>query len=90
MVDVIKRDGGHQAFSEKKVRRSIEAAAKEAKVPRKRIREVVDEASREPLKLSIGPTPVETKTIREIILARLDTIEPSVSAAWRAFDTKKR
>jgi len=90
MVDVIKRDGGHQAFSEKKVRKSIEAAAKEAKVPRKRTREVVDDASREPLNLSKGTTPIETKSIREIILARLDTIEPSVSEAWRAFDRKRK
>jgi transcriptional regulator NrdR family protein len=90
MIDVIKRDGSRQAFSEKKIRRSIEAAAKEAKIPGRRIKQVVDDASREPLGLSKGTTPIEAKNIRDIILARLDTIEPSVSQAWRAFDRKRR
>jgi transcriptional regulator NrdR family protein len=89
MVDVIKKDGSRQAFSELKLRKSIEAAAREAKVPDQRIRQIVHDASREPLDLSKGGLPIETNTIREKILGRLDTIEPSVSEAWRAFDRKR-
>jgi transcriptional regulator NrdR family protein len=90
MVEVIKRDATRQDFSEQKVRRSIEAAAKEAKIPDRRIKELVDDASREPIALSKGMNPVETKTIRERILSRLDVIAPSVSEAWNAFDRKRR
>jgi transcriptional regulator NrdR family protein len=90
MIDVIKRDGSRQAFSEQKVRKSVEAAAREAKIPDTRIKQVVADASREPLDMPKGKKPIETKTIREKILVRLDTTEPSVSEAWRAFDRKRR
>jgi len=90
MADVIKRDGSRQAFSEKKVRNSIEAAAREAKVPDPRIKQVVADAAREPLSLSKGKQPIETKIIREKILSRLDSIEPKAAEAWRAFDSRRR
>jgi transcriptional regulator NrdR family protein len=90
VAEVIKRNASRQPFSEQKIRSSIEAAAREAKLPAQRIKEVVADASKEPLSLSKGGKPVETKTIRELILTRLDVIEPSVSQAWRSFDTKRR
>ena len=90
MIDVIKKDGRRQAFSEQKVRKSIEAAAREAKIPDQRVKQVVADASREALDLSKGTKPVGTGIIREKILARLDSLEPSVSEAWRAFDRKRR
>jgi transcriptional regulator NrdR family protein len=90
MIDVIKRDASRQPFSEQKLRRSIEAAAKEAKVSAQRIKQIVDDASREVLSLAKGTIPLETKTIREKILSKLDTIESSVSEAWRAFDRKRK
>ncbi len=90
MIDVIKKDGSRQIFNEQKVRKSIEAAAREAKIPDTRIRQVVADASREPLHMSKGKKSVETRTIREKILDRLDITEPSVAEAWRAFDRKRR
>ena len=90
MIEVIKRDGSRQPFDEEKLRGSIEAAAKEAEIPAKRIKQVVGDASREPLALAKRKDPIETKTIREMVLARLDAIEPSVSEAWRGFDEKRR
>ena len=89
MIDVIKRDGSRQAFSEEKLRKSIEAAAREAGIPDQRRKQVVDAAVREGLGLSREPHAVATKAIREKVLERLDATEPAVSAAWRAFDTKK-
>jgi transcriptional regulator NrdR family protein len=90
MIDVIKRDGNREAFSEKKVRASIEAAALEAGIPPGRIGQLVNDASREPLDLAKGTAPVETRTIREKILARLNVLEPSVSDAWLAFDRRNK
>jgi len=39
MIEVIKRDASRQAFNEQKLRRSIEPAAKEAKVSAQRIKQ---------------------------------------------------
>jgi len=90
MIEVIKRDGTRQPFSERKLRSSIENAAKEAEIPASRIKQVVSDAAREPLQMAKGSKPVETKTIRDRVLTRLDTIEPSVSEAWRSFDQSNK
>jgi transcriptional regulator NrdR family protein len=90
MIEVIKRDGTRQPFSEQKLRGSIENAAKEAEIPASRIEQVVSDAAREPLEMAKGTKPVETKTIRDRVLGRLDKIEPSVSEAWRGFDQTKK
>ena len=90
MIEVIKRDGTRQPFSEKKLRSSIENAAKEAEVPASRIKQVISDAARAPLEMAKGTKPIATKTIRDKVLGRLDAIEPSVSAAWRGFDQAKK
>ncbi len=90
MIEVIKRDGTRQPFSEQKLRSSIENAAKEAEIPTNRIKQVVGDAAREPLEMAKGAKSLETKMIRETILSRLDTIEPAVSEAWRGFDQNKK
>jgi transcriptional regulator NrdR family protein len=90
MSDVIKKDGSRQAFSEEKVKRSIEAAARDAKIPDQRIPHLVDEAAREAVNLSQGTSPVETRIIRGKVLRWLDATEPAASAAWRAFDVKTK
>jgi transcriptional regulator NrdR family protein len=90
MIEVIKSDGSREAFSEEKLRRSIQAAAEEAEIPARRVKQVVSDAAREPIALAKGPAPVETMVLREKILARLDAIEPAVSEAWRGFDEKRK
>ena len=89
MIEVIKSDGTRQPFSEKKLRISIENAAREAKLSDMRIKQVVSDAAREPLEWAKGRKPVETRAIRDNILSRLDAIEPKVSEAWRGFDQMK-
>ena len=90
MIEVIKRDGTRQPFSEQKLRGSIEKAAQEAEIPAARIKQVVGDAARVPCELAKGTQPLETKTIREKVLSRLDAIEPSVSEAWRGFDETRK
>jgi transcriptional regulator NrdR family protein len=90
MIEVIKRDGTRQPFSEQKLRNSIENAAREAEIPDSRIKRVVSDAAREPLEMAKGTKPLETKTIRDKVLGRLDKIEPSVAEAWRGFDGTKK
>jgi transcriptional regulator NrdR family protein len=90
MAEVIKRDSSRQAFSAQKVKDSIQAAAKEARLTEQRIRQVVEDASKAPLGLANGVKSVETRMIRGIILTRLDVIEPSVTEAWRSFDSERK
>jgi len=90
MAEVIKRDASRQEFSAQKVRDSIEAAAKEAKLTEQRIQQVVEDASKAPVGMANGVKPVQTRMIRDMILTRLDVIEPSVSEAWRSFDRKRK
>ncbi len=90
MSEVVKRNGKREAFSEKKVRQSIEKAAKEAGIKTDRTREIVADASREALELGRTSPATSTQSIREKILVRLDAIEPSVSSAWRAYDAKRK
>jgi transcriptional regulator NrdR family protein len=89
MLEVIKRDGRRQPFSEDRFRDSIEASAREARVPNRRIRQLVNYVTGEFLDLSAGEDVIETRMIRKIVLARLDIVEPLVSDAWRAFDVTK-
>ncbi len=90
MIEVIKRDGTRQPFSERKLRSSVESAAKEAAIPASRMKHVISEAVQEPLEWSKGKKAVETRIIRENVLSRLDAIEPKVSEAWRGFDQTKK
>lgn len=89
MTEVIKKNGSREDFSEAKLRRSIEAAAREAKVPELRISPLVNDAAREPLALAKGKLPLEARIIRNKVLSRLDATAPPVAEAWRAFDRKR-
>jgi transcriptional regulator NrdR family protein len=89
MLEVIKRDGRRQPFCEDRLRDSIEASAREARVPNRRIRQLVNYVTGEFLDLSAGENVIETRMIRKIVLARLDIVEPLVSDAWRVFDETK-
>jgi transcriptional regulator NrdR family protein len=89
MFEVIKRDGRRQPFCENRLRDSIEASAREARVPNRRIRQLVNYVTGEFLDLSAGEDVIESRMIRKIVLARLDIVEPLVSDAWRAFDETK-
>ena len=90
MIEVVKRDGSRQPFSEQKLRSSIENAAREAEIPAGRVKQVISDAAREPLEMAKGTKPLATKAIRDKVLSRLDVIEPSVSEAWRGFDQTKQ
>ena len=89
MTDVIKTNGSREPFNEEKVRRSIEAAAREAKIAEERTRELAEQISRLIREMAEEGNEIETRAIRERILNELDATEPAVSEAWRAFDKTK-
>lgn len=89
MIDVIKRSGRRQAFSEEKIIGSITASAREAGIADWRTRTIVKDLSRELFSLSTIGNEMKSAVIRDFILASLDVVEPSVSEAWRNYETKK-
>jgi transcriptional regulator NrdR family protein len=90
MTTVVKRDNKKERFDEKKIRHSIEAAAREAKLPEGKVRRLADEASRNMIDYAKKEKEIRSSTIRENILNRLDTSAPDVSRAWRDFDRRTK
>lgn len=90
MTQVIKRSGKRQAFSPLKIRRTLELAAKEAKLSPSLIKKLIKEVA-EPLIAFIKKKKViKAINIRKSLLARVDRRIKKVSYALRRFDIKKR
>lgn len=85
-TQVIKADGSKQPFDEGKLRRSIEAAARDANLPEQRVEEVAAQVFRTALDAAGGKEEIATSEIKETILNELDRVEPLVAEAWRAYD----
>lgn len=87
---VIKRGGKKQAWSSEKVKGSIRKACKDARVPGKRTKTVVNRVFRAVMK-SVGKrSTVRTAVIRKKALAALGKLEPKAARAWRKYDARRR
>lgn len=93
-AQVIKKDGFKQPFDAEKIKRAVEAAAKEAGLPEEKIFQLIREVS-EAVITQTGvrddnaEKEITSSEIKSMILAELDRVEPSVSTAWRAFEASK-
>ena len=79
-----------QRFMPIKIRRSIEKAAKDAKVPAKKIEQLVLDVAEPVIALARKKNVVKTTDLRRSILGRLDRRIKKVSKSWKKFDQKKR
>ncbi len=86
---VIRKDGTKQPFDSEKIKKSISNAAREANLSEERQNEVVEEVTNKVIQSIQEKDEVATSEIREKILAELDSVEPSVSAAWRKYEEEK-
>jgi transcriptional regulator NrdR family protein len=86
---VIKRDGTKEAFDENKVRKSIEAAGRDANLPAERITAVVNQIAGVALGFAADKEEIATSELAAFILAQLDQVEPAAAAAWRKHDAEK-
>lgn len=86
---VIKKDGTKEPFDAEKIKNSILAAAKKAELPEERRDEIVIRVSSIALELASQKEEIATSELREKILSELDTIEPSISEAWRKHNQEK-
>ena len=86
---VIKKDGTKQPFDAEKIKKAIAIAVEEAGLPEERKKEVVEQVSAAAIQLAEEKEEIATSELREKILSELDTIEPSVSEAWRKHEQEK-
>jgi transcriptional regulator NrdR family protein len=88
--EVIKKDGTKQPFDSEKIKNSIRAAAGLANLQEERKNEVVEQVATTVIQMAEEKEEIATSEIREKILSELDSIEPSVSAAWRKYDQEQK
>ena len=88
-TQVIKRDGSKQPFDAEKIKRAIEGAAKEAGLPDDKASQVAAEVLSVVAAQANAQEEIATSEIKSMILNELDRVEPSVSAAWKAYESSK-
>jgi transcriptional regulator NrdR family protein len=88
---VIKRGGKKEPFKASKITSAVRDACKDAKVPAKRTKAVVNKVSRPVLKFAAArKLRVRTSDLRKVALKHLDKVEPKAAKAWRKHDTARR
>ena len=88
-TNVIKKDGSQQPFDEGKLKRSIEAACRDAGVTPERTAEVVNQVLPAVLEVAAAKEEIATSELREAILAELEKVEASAAEAWRKYVESK-
>ena len=86
---VIKKDGTKEPFDAEKIEASIKGAALDAGISEEQINKVVEQVLGVVTELAEGKEEIATEEIKEKILSELDTLEPSVSEAWRKHEQEK-
>ena len=93
-TQVIKNDGSKQPFDAEKIKKAVEGAAREAGLPDEKISQIVREVSdaviaQTGVRDDNSEKEITSSEIQTIILNELDRVEPSISAAWRAYESSK-
>ncbi len=88
---VIKRGGKKAPFRAAKITSAIRGACKDAHLPAKRTKTVVNKVSRAVLKFAAArKVVVRTSDLRKVSLRNLDKVEPKAARAWRKYDAARR
>lgn len=87
---IIKRDGTKEPFDNGKIRRAIEASARDAGFSTERISEVANRVSAAVLQFAESKEEVSTAELTDKILGELDKIEPAAAEAWRKYKQEKK
>lgn len=90
MAKIIKRNGKKTDFDLKKVRGAIKSAFEDAKLPLKDKAEEIEDLVKEVKEIAEEKGEIHAERIREIVLSRLDDIEPRAAEAWRRYDREKK
>jgi len=87
--EVIKKDGTKEPFDAGKIKSAIALAAQEAGLAEERKNEIAEQVSAKVIAMADAKEEIASSEIKESVLAELDSLEPSVSAAWRKHDESK-
>ena len=87
--EVIKKGGKREPFKAEKIRAAIRVAARDTRLPAKRVKTVVNKVSRAVLKFCSKRKAVATATLRKKVLSQLDKVEPAVAKAWRKYSKRR-
>jgi len=88
---VIKRGGKKEPFRASKVSSAIRNACRDAKIPAKRTKTVVNKVSRLVLKFAAKrKVAVRTSDLQKVALRHLGQVEPKAAKAWRKYDAMRR
>jgi len=88
MTEVRKKLGHMEAFDPNKIRRSIQKAVLDAGYSLDEQKELINEVADNVIKKSSEMKEIDTESIRDSILVKIDKIEPSIAQSWRRFDEK--
>lgn len=90
MGKVLKKDGKKQPFVAAKIKRSVEKAAKEAKLSSAKVKKLVKEVAEPVIALYKKKRLVKAVDLRRSLLGRLDRNFKKVANAWRRYDRRKK
>ena len=88
--EVIKKDGTKEPFDAEKIRKAIAAAAGQADLSEERKNEVVEQVANTVIQMADAKEEIATSEIKEKVLSELDSLEPSVSEAWRKYGEENK
>jgi len=83
---VQKRDNSKEDFQIDKIKKSIEKAAKEAGYQEDKIFQLIEELAEYVMDSISGLETVDTVSLRNLILNKLDEKYPEVAESWRKYD----
>lgn len=86
---VIKKDGNKEAFDVEKVKRAIRLSGQQAGLDEVKQNEVAEKIAAKIVEIFKDKEEVAAIEIRDKILGELDIYAPSVSAAWRDYESHK-
>ncbi|MCS7183811.1 MAG: ATP cone domain-containing protein [Patescibacteria group bacterium] len=86
VVSIIKRDGRLEDFDIQKLKKSIENAALDAGYEEDKIFQIIEDISSYVLESVNDLDRVDSQSLRELILSKLDKDYPQIAKAWRDYD----
>jgi len=86
---VIKKDGSKEPFDVEKIKKGIRLAGQQAGLDEAKQNEVAEKIAAKIVEILKNKEEVAAIEIRDKILGELDIYAPSVSAAWRDYESHK-
>lgn len=87
---VIKRGGKREPFRAEKLKGSIRAACKDARIPAARAKRTIAKVSGPVLKFAAKRKAIGTAVLRKKVLAGLKKVEPKAAKAWLRHDKRRQ